>query len=61
MTAAADCAPGRATMSTTVAQPADRGRHPRDAHPCEGSGSDPHDFLPDDRAWGSHPPRDAAT
>lgn len=31
-----------------------------DAHPCEGPGSDPQDFLPDDRAWGSRtPPPDA--
>ena len=27
-----------------------------DAHPCEGPGSDPQDFLPDDRAWGSRTP-----
>ena len=27
-----------------------------DAHPCEGTGSDPQDFLPDDRAWGSRTP-----
>ena len=27
-----------------------------DAHPCEGTGSDPQDLLPDDRAWGSRTP-----
>lgn len=39
-------------------------RHPgsltRDAHPCEGPGSDPQDVLPDARAWGSRtPPTDS--
>ena len=56
MTTPADGAPGPAASSTTIARPADRGRHPLDAHPCEGPGSDPQDFLPDDRAWGSRPP-----
>jgi len=28
----------------------------RDAHPCEGPGSDPQDLLPDGRAWGSRTP-----
>lgn len=50
-----------AVPSATVPRPADSDRHPLDAHPCEGPGSDPQDFLPDDRAWGSRPPRDSAT
>jgi len=53
--------PGPLPSMTTSAHRADRGRHPLDAPPCEGPGSDPQGFLPDDRAWGSRPPRDSAT
>jgi hypothetical protein len=52
--------PRPAPSTTTHAHPADRGSHALDAHPCEGPGSDPQDFLPDDRAWGSRPPQDSA-
>lgn len=61
MTAPADGSLGTVPSSTTGTHPADRDRHPLDAHPCEGPGSDPQDFLPDDRAWGSRPPWDSAT
>jgi len=51
-----------APARTSGARGADR--HPgsltRDAHPCEGPGSDPQDVLPDGRAWGSRtPPTDS--
>ena len=54
-------APSPARSSTPNAHPADRGTHALDARPCEGPGSDPQDFLPDDRAWGSRPPGEPAT
>ena len=51
-----------APARTSDARDADRrpGSLTRDAHPCEGPGSDPQDLLPDGRAWGSRtPPPDA--
>jgi len=49
-------APARTSAGTGAAQRF--GSLTIDAHPCEGPGSDPQDFLPDDRAWGSRtPPR----
>ena len=51
-------APARTSVARVTGQRS--GSLTIDAHPCEGTGSDPQDLLPDDRAWGSRtPPPDA--